>query len=118
MWHKGVGYNSSFQYQKEYDTLKAYVEQCPLDKNSFRAFGSTTNASNGLYNNGDTIWAQYRDWLKKVLYNNPDSLYYCSDLLEYAGSFEFKDELGNTPNLKTALSIMRFLADSSHCSSI
>src|ERR1043165_4182596 len=116
LWHKGVGYNSSFQYQKEYDTLKAYVEQCPLDKNSFRAFGSTSNAVVGLAQQGDTIVAEYRTWLKKVLYLNPDTLYYCSDLLSYAGTFEDVDEHGNPVEYKTTITILKYLGDSSYCS--
>jgi hypothetical protein len=115
LWHKGLSYSSSFQFQKEYDTLKAYVEQCPLDPDAFRAFSGTTDAVNGLSNIGDTIWAQYRSWLKKVLYNNPERSYYCSDLMEYAVSFAHPDELGNTPDFKTVLSIFKYLGDSSDC---
>jgi hypothetical protein len=111
----GVDYGSIGQYQKEYDTLKAYIELCPLDKDAYHAFPSTTNAVNGLEQQGDTIWAKYRDWLRTVLYYNPDTVYYCSDLFEYAKAFMHQDELGNYANFKTGIAILKFIGDSANC---
>ncbi len=103
------------QYNKEYDTSRYYIEHCFSEPHSFQAFSNTEDGAYGLNSKGIIIWASYRDWLKKVLYYNPDTNYYCNDLLYYAESFEFKDEQGNNPDYKTTLAILKYVTDSTPC---
>ncbi|HYM20528.1 MAG TPA: T9SS type A sorting domain-containing protein [Candidatus Kapabacteria bacterium] len=109
-------YDGAYLFQQEYDTGKYYIEHCYNVMQVWRRFGFVQSAGLGLEAKSDTIWAQARNWLKSVLYLDPDSNYYCADLANYAGTFAYRDELGHPANFKTTLAILKYLRDSSHCS--
>ncbi len=109
-------YNDAHKYNMGYDTAKEYIEHCYSEQGSENAFSTTTTSVVGLYHQGTIIIMAYRDWLKKVLYYNPDSNYYCTDLLQYAETFEFKDENNKPEDYKTTLAIFKYLIDSAQCS--
>jgi len=103
LFHKGGSYANIFQFQKGYDTLKRYIEHCYFDYSAGPTFRAITNNANGLTTQGDTVWNEYRHWLRDVLYFNPDTFYYCYDLEAYAFSFVHKDDQGNLPDHRTTL---------------
>jgi hypothetical protein len=113
-------YLDDLHYQQGYDSLRAYIEKCPFDELAPSSFGLITNGAFGVFNEGNLqIWDSCRDWLKKVLYLNPDSEYYCADLREYALTFAFHSNSGSLllrpADYKTTIAILKYLADSSHC---
>ncbi|HET9135030.1 MAG TPA: T9SS type A sorting domain-containing protein, partial [Candidatus Kapabacteria bacterium] len=90
---------------------RRYIETCYLEKDAPGEFLEITSAVQGMEAVGDTIWPEYRDWLRSVLYLNPDSTYFCADLAQYAGTF-----VPNWPkDYKSCLTILKYLADSSYC---
>ncbi len=115
LWQRVLTLGDANQYSKEYDSAKFFIEHCYIEKYATFGFDLATDGAIGLDKQGITLWAAYREWLKKVLYLSPDSNYYCKDILQYAGTFEFKDENGKGPDFKTALAIMKYIIDSSYC---
>lgn len=112
---QGASLDYNGRYRDAYDTLRFYVEHCYSIEEVWREFGDISGACLGMTQDGDTVWARYRGWLKDVLYLDPDSNYYCADLREYALSFAHRDEFGNSPDFRTTLAIYQFLYDSSSC---
>jgi hypothetical protein len=98
-----------------YDTGKFYIEHCYADPQSYMQFGTIYSACQGLMGEHDTLWAQFRVWLKSVVYLNSNKSYYCGDLQAYGATFSHKDELGDPMDFKTAISIYEFLSDSLKC---
>ncbi|GEM_PF-2616668 len=70
-----------------YDTLRYFLEQCPYwnvgghgGENAWTAFGYIGGAVSEWTAGGPGRWPDFLVWLKKVLYLNPDSLWYCNDV--------------------------------------
>jgi hypothetical protein len=115
---RAQSYLDDLHFRKGYDSLRAYIEKCPFDEFAPGSFGLVTNGAHGVFNEGDkTIWDSCRTWLKKVLYLNPDSGYYCADLREYAFTYAYGSPIGKAypGEYRTTLAILTYLADSSHC---
>jgi hypothetical protein len=85
-----IGYNDQLEYQfmDSYDTLRLFLEQCPFYVGnkynsgvmSWQAFGYVDGAFDGWTAGGDGRFPDFLSWLKKVLYYNPDTNWYCSDV--------------------------------------
>jgi hypothetical protein len=107
-------------YQKMYDSARYVIEHCYM-YNSFppiHIWGFFGEATSGVqYLSSDpNRWPPYRDWLKKVLYYNMDTSYYCEDVVAISSSMQyFNAERGYDMN--GALAILKFLMDSNRCSS-
>lgn len=113
--YKGQGYSGSGQYQKAYDTLKYYIEQCPMQKESWMEFGTISSNAGPLIDMYKETAVNYREWLKSVLYLNPDTLYYCSDAIQIAASYGIgNDSVGVDGD--AGVTVARFLMDSTNCS--
>ena len=63
-----------------YDTLRAFLEDCPLYPNSAEAFSMAGSAISAWTTGGQGRWPDFLTWLKKVLYYNPDTSWYCEDV--------------------------------------
>jgi hypothetical protein len=79
---------TSTGWHKANDTLRLFIESCALSNTAadgspaFHAFQDICGAVQGM----DTVnvrWLNLREWLKKVLYLNPDTGYYCFDVQKF-----------------------------------
>ncbi len=64
-----------------YDTLRAFIEDCPLYPNSYQALSFILGAASSI-EGGPGGWPGFLELLKQVLYNNPDTNWYCQDALD------------------------------------
>ncbi len=102
-----------YHEQEAYDGYRAYMESCAYLSNSWTTF-SDIGATNSDRNNDPYRNSEYREWLKKVLYYNLDTNYYCSDVSELLSTFSwFNDSRGR--DIRGALSVLYFLVESNKC---
>ncbi|HET9136757.1 MAG TPA: hypothetical protein VFO76_08970, partial [Candidatus Kapabacteria bacterium] len=105
-------YSQGSNYQKMYDTAKYCIEHCPTFNGVWHDF--TVSTTGCEYMGGDnTKWPVYREWLKKVLYLNMDSFYYCADVQALLSTFYYFEGRGFDQN--GALAVVKFLLDSGKC---
>jgi len=105
--------DQSQKFQEAYVAYRTYIESCAYLSNSWMTF-TDVGSMNASRTGGNTRFAEYRDWLKKVLYLNLDSNYYCADVSEMLGTFSwFNDQRGN--DYKGLLSLGKYIMDSSKC---
>ncbi len=108
----GALFSSGYIYQSEgaepqgYDTLKAFMEQCPLYPNSPEGFNMLNGAIYQWSAGGAGRWPDFLSWLKKVLYYNPDTAWYCGDVL---------DMLNAVQSIQASESICRYILQSGKC---
>ncbi len=99
--------------QDAYDAYRKYIESCAYLSNAWETFidvGSmNASRSSDLHRS-----QEYREWLKKVLYYNLDTNYYCADLGEIQSTFGwFNDQRGD--DYKGFLTFEYWVIDSSKC---
>lgn len=75
----GDNYRQNGEYQRAYETHQYYIEQCAMEPKSYLVF-SALKAENSARSSDLNRQIEFREWLKKVLYYNPDTLYYCTDV--------------------------------------
>ena len=104
---------SQNQPQAAYDAYRTYIESCAYLSNSYRSFievGGANASRSGDYHR----FEEYRDWLKKVLYYNLDTNYYCADVGEILSTFSwFNDQRGDDE--KGSLAVIYFLVNMNKC---
>ncbi len=106
------------EYQKTYDSSRFVIEYCATF-NSFpplHIWNFFTVASGGAQylSNDNNRWPVYREWLKKVLYLNPDTNFYCADAEAILTTFQyFNAKRGVDDN--GSLAVVKFLLDSNRC---
>jgi hypothetical protein len=101
------------KYQDAYDSMRFYVESCPTHYYVVSAFSSLTG-SNDARTNDRIKYSEYREWLKSVLYLNPDTAYYCADVVAILQTFFwFDDERGMDVNGSNA--VVKYLLENSRC---
>ncbi len=99
--------------QKSYDAYRAFIENCSSISWSYTEFVSL-GATNADRNADLHRSEEYRDWLKKVLYYNLDTNYYCSDVKEILHTFAwFNDQRGR--DWRGNLAVLYFLVKSNKC---
>ncbi len=89
-----------------YDTLQAFMENCPLYPNSYEGFTMILGAAQGAIGKGYGSYPDFLAWLKQVLYLNPDSNWYCGDV---------DDMVTAVQNAADAESICRYILASGKC---
>jgi hypothetical protein len=104
---------SSKEYQKAYDTARAYIEYCAELSNSYNTFpdigGYNAQRTDDLHRS-----EEYREWLKKVLYLNIETNYYCADVTQILHTFGwFNDQRGR--DHRGALTVLYFLVQTGRC---
>jgi hypothetical protein len=106
-------YDDQHQYQKAYDTSREYINECAELSVAWGAFQSI-DAFNATRSDDLHRFEEYREWLKKVLYYNTDTLYYCADVVSILGTFSwFNDERGR--DWKGMLAVDSFIRKSGKC---
>jgi hypothetical protein len=100
------------KYEEMYDTSKLSIELCPTYEDIWRDFGVATTGCEYM-SEDKSRWPQYREWLKKVLYYNQDSFYYCEDVQALLSTFYYFEGRGFDQN--GALAVLKFLLDSNKC---
>ncbi|HEX5315973.1 MAG TPA: T9SS type A sorting domain-containing protein [Candidatus Kapabacteria bacterium] len=84
----GYYYQVAGNMKESYDTLRLFMEQCPfyvgINYNngvySWQVFDYVASAVGGWTAGGAGRWPDFLTWLKKVLYLNPDTMWYCDDV--------------------------------------
>lgn len=109
LFNKGHAYVNDGLWQKGYDTLQHFVENCPSHPQSHLAFARLHAAMQGLEVTDTMIRLKHREWLKSVL-NLPTSnpFYWCKGVQFIAGTYASMNE---------ALAIIKFLIDETDCNS-
>jgi hypothetical protein len=79
---EGYALESNNVEPQGYDTLRAFLENCPLYPNSWQAFSMVGGAVSGWSAGGTGRWPDFLTWLKKVPYYNPDTNWYCNDVID------------------------------------
>ncbi|MEI8133746.1 MAG: hypothetical protein WCH46_01565 [bacterium] len=100
-------------YQAEYDTLREYIEGCAYLSNSYNTFSDLGQANSDRSNNLHRF-QEYREWLKKVLYYNLDTNYYCADVGEILGTFSWFDDLRGDDE-RGSMAVLKFLVKENKC---
>ncbi|MEP7235199.1 MAG: hypothetical protein ABI778_07875, partial [Ignavibacteriota bacterium] len=99
--------------QAAYDAYKTYIEHCALLPNSWAVF-IDVGGMNAKRNDDLHRHEEYREWLKKVLYHNLDTTYYCADVNQILHTLSwFNDQRGNDD--KGTLAILYFLVQTNRC---
>jgi hypothetical protein len=115
LYNEGYSYGTNREFQKEYDTLKKFIEACPLWPQSWRAFQEMLSAV--PYDSAS--FARFRNWLESVLYlNTVDPEYFCQDVYTIAGTFytghdttmQLRSKGTNTP-----LAVYQWLLEHTDC---
>ena len=81
-------------YKKGNDTLRLFIEECGF-KHYIQNYGAPWNAFDEIdgdvqgMDTANNRWLEYRGWLKKVLYLNLDTNYYCSDVNSMMTTFQY-----------------------------
>ena len=105
--------NQNGRHQEAYDTLQRYFDQCALENESWVNFNEIS-LSNQQRTTSKSKHAEFREWLKKVLYYNPDYRYYCADVGAMFKTFAwFNDERGEDINGSNA--VLKYLIESGKC---
>ncbi|HET9135460.1 MAG TPA: hypothetical protein VFO76_02390 [Candidatus Kapabacteria bacterium] len=106
-------YKDSQQYEEAYYEFRHYIESCaylPQAYTTFLDVGSMNSSSS----QDKHRFEEYRDWLKKVLYYNLDTNYYCADVTELFSTFSwFNDARGH--DIRGSLALAFYLIDSGKC---
>jgi hypothetical protein len=104
--------------QKTYDSSRYMIDHCAqfnrLDGIGIWSFFGEATGGLQYISDDPNRWPPYRDWLKKVLYYNMDTDYYCADVEAILSSMQyFNAERGLDRN--GSLAIIKFLRDSHLC---
>ncbi len=83
-------------WQDSYDTLRLFMEECPFYVGgkynagvaSYEGFNYVSNAVTQWQAGGVERWSDFLAWLKQVLYLNPDTTWYCSDVGDMITAFQ------------------------------
>lgn len=92
-----------------YDTLRMYMENCPLYPDAWRDFSNIlSGAQTSIAIEPETYtYPDFLAWLKKVLYYNPDTNWYCNDVLDMITAEQ--------SNEADEMSICQYMIESSKC---
>ncbi len=103
---EGYALESQHIEPEGYDTLQAFLEDCPLYPNSYQAFNMIGGAASQT-SGGPDGWPGFLTWLKKVLYYNPDTNWYCNDVGDMISA-----EQNNEADVE---SICKYILESGKC---
>lgn len=107
-------YKHNGQYELGYEGFKSYMESCAYLSNSYNSFIDITTCNTNR--SGDKIrFQEYREWLKKVLYYNLDTLYYCTDANAMRTTFYLFNDPRKGLDFKGLLAVERYIIQSGKC---
>ncbi len=107
------GLAQGYEWQRAYDTLKYSVEHCTGVIKTYGAF-SALSGTNQYRNSDLNRFPEHLQWLKKILYYDSDSLYYCEDVRSMLTTFQYFDS-NHHDYFEGANAIIRYMIDSSIC---
>jgi hypothetical protein len=108
-----IAYDDKLQYQTAYDAYRSYIESCANNAYSWTYF-LNLGVANSSRNKLNVRFEEFRDWLKKVLYYNSDTNFYCADVRQIIGTFAwFNDQRGK--DNRGALTVAYFLVKENRC---
>jgi hypothetical protein len=103
------------KYQEAYELYQRYFELCAVeDKDSWKQFGGIGAANEGR-SSDNTRFAEFREWLKTVLYYRLDTNYYCADVAEMLTTFYWFDSTRGRDYLG-AIAVAKYVLESGKCS--
>jgi hypothetical protein len=108
------------RFAQAYDTLRSFVERCPLNPYAPSAFGDMSGA---VQNGGDgpfsSCWLDFRTWLLSALPWNTSSVqYFCADVETIGGTFGSpSDTTWDRENYSTnsSLAVLQWLIQNPLC---
>ncbi|MDP4229268.1 MAG: T9SS type A sorting domain-containing protein, partial [Bacteroidota bacterium] len=112
LYDKGEGLDKEMKYAEAYDTLRLYIELCAMQQFAYFEF-NTISGDLYLMGGDSSRFVSGRDWFKKVLYYNPDSNYYCADVIGLLRTFNFFEGRGN--DYLGSLAVLKYLNDNHKC---
>ena len=71
-----------------YDSASKFLEDCALYPDSWRMFSDIDGDVSAWNGGGTGRWSDFLAFLKKVLYNNPDTNWYCDDVLDMLSALQ------------------------------
>ncbi|MDP4221552.1 MAG: hypothetical protein Q8916_10685 [Bacteroidota bacterium] len=114
-WSTGIAAND----KKCNDTLRLFIERCgsnhiiPCFGYPGEAFSYISDAVSGM-DTANGRWLDYREWLKKVLYINSDTNYYCDDVIAMFSTFNYLTP-GRGEDNNGLIAIMDYLIKNDRC---
>ncbi len=86
LFNEGYALLNNGQMQNSYDTLRLFMERCPFYQSygidAYGVFSYVGGAVAGWSGGGAGRWPGFLTWLKQVLYLNPDTQWYCDDVVQ------------------------------------
>ncbi len=116
LFDKGHNYGIDGMYQKEYDTLKKFIELCAnvkIGSNKGEVAFTPLDGANGYRSNDENRHVEYREWIKSVLYLNLDTIYYCRAVESIVTTLNYNPPIGR--DYKAMEAVMRYVVDSGKC---
>ena len=112
---RGIAYNLTHggKYEEGYKAYQDYFEHCAIEPEARFQFNGIGSA-NAYRNNNLTRFAEYREWLKKVLYYNTTDLYYCADVGELLTTFYWFDDIRGK-DYNGSNTVLKYLIESGKC---
>ena len=110
----GYSFNRNFMYEQAYDSLRKFVETCPLHQSAYEAFPQTGVSVYNIEGNDSVRYEEYREWLISVLYlNTIDYKYYCGDVGQIMNTFGYRKGYE-----RAFFTVLRYLLDHPKCKSL
>lgn len=109
----GDNYRQGGMYQAAYDLHKHYIEKCYAEPKSYLAFSRLTG-ENAARSDDWNRFIEHREFLKKVLYYNIDTLYYCYDIQGIIGTMGYFDSVRGSDN-NGGIAIREYIIESGKC---
>jgi hypothetical protein len=114
LYDKGINFFQGGKYEEAYSYHKKYIENCAQEKRSGGVF-SRMSTANYVRSKDDSRFPEFREWLKKVVYYNLDSNYYCEDVASIIKTFGYFDSIRGNDALG-AIAIVKYLKQEGKCS--
>jgi hypothetical protein len=109
-------YKDSQQYEEAYYGFRHYIESCAYLPQAYTAF-LDVGSMNSNISQDKHRFEEFRGWLKKVLYYNLDTNYYCADVNQLFSTFSwFNDMRGH--DIRGSLALAMYLIDSGKCGNL
>ncbi|MDP4199991.1 MAG: hypothetical protein Q8922_07325 [Bacteroidota bacterium] len=119
MFHMLDIYGEQGPRQREYDSAKSFILQCPENHMVSWAFGNIIAGAQGLQLKDTAIWTETRAWLESVLYlNTTDPAYFCQcveALAQCLGSLHDTTEQLMWKDQNRSLAVIRWMLLNDPC---
>lgn len=111
--HLGQQFDRDGLYRPALDTFRYYIETCHDESESWRVFNYMRAPVQVLSQSDNNQYDIHREWLKKVLHYEPDTMYYCEDVSAIMHTMQRNGDRGYDVN--GMLSVARFIMETGRC---